>query len=49
MGEFYNPQRRAWLLSRSPIILSIPRTSSVAHLEENVAEATLELSEEGAE
>ncbi len=29
----------AWLLHRSPVILPIPGTSSVAHLEENVAAA----------
>jgi pyridoxine 4-dehydrogenase len=34
----------AWLLARSPVILPIPGTSSVAHLEENVAAAGLELS-----
>jgi pyridoxine 4-dehydrogenase len=34
----------AWLLQRSPAILPIPGTSSVAHLEENVAAAGLELS-----
>jgi aryl-alcohol dehydrogenase-like predicted oxidoreductase len=34
----------AWLLQRSPVILPIPGTSSVAHLEENVAAAELELS-----
>ena len=33
----------AWLLKRSPVILPIPGTSSVAHLEENVAAAALEL------
>jgi pyridoxine 4-dehydrogenase len=33
----------AWLLQRSPNILVIPGTSSVAHLRENVASATLEL------
>lgn len=33
----------AWLLSRSPNILLIPGTSSVAHLGENLAAATLEL------
>jgi pyridoxine 4-dehydrogenase len=33
----------AWLLRRSPNILLIPGTSSVAHLRENVAAATLEL------
>ena len=34
----------AWLLQRSPAMLPIPGTSSVAHLEENVAAAGLELS-----
>ena len=33
----------AWLLQRSPNILLIPGTSSLAHLHENVAGATLEL------
>ena len=36
----------AWLLARSPVMLPIPGTSSVAHLEENVAAAGLRLSEE---
>ena len=36
----------AWLLHRSPVMLPIPGTSSVAHLEENVVGATLELSDE---
>lgn len=36
----------AWLLRRSPIILPIPGTSSVEHLEQNVAAASLHLSEE---
>jgi pyridoxine 4-dehydrogenase len=35
----------AWLLARSPVVLPIPGTSSVAHLEENVAAAELELTE----
>jgi pyridoxine 4-dehydrogenase len=35
----------AWLLKRSPIMLPIPGTSSIAHLEENVAAASLQLSE----
>jgi pyridoxine 4-dehydrogenase len=35
----------AWLLQRSPNILLIPGTSSVAHLRENVAAAALTLSE----
>lgn len=33
----------AWLLARSPVILPIPGTSSVEHLEENVAAAGLKL------
>lgn len=33
----------AWLLSRSPVMLPIPGTSSVEHLEENVATAVLQL------
>ena len=33
----------AWLLRRSPVMMPIPGTSSVAHLEENVAAASLEL------
>lgn len=36
----------AWLLERSPNILLIPGTSSLAHLRENLAAAELELSEE---
>lgn len=35
----------AWLLRRSPVILPIPGTSNLKHLEENVAAARLELSE----
>jgi pyridoxine 4-dehydrogenase len=36
----------AWLLRRSPVMLPIPGTGSVAHLEENVGAAELELTEE---
>jgi aryl-alcohol dehydrogenase-like predicted oxidoreductase len=36
----------AWLLQRSPVLLPIPGTSKVAHLEENVAAADLKLSAE---
>jgi pyridoxine 4-dehydrogenase len=36
----------AWLLHRSPSMLPIPGTSSVEHLEENVAAASIELSDE---
>ncbi len=36
----------AWLLKRSPMMLPIPGTSSIAHLEENVQAASLQLTEE---
>jgi aryl-alcohol dehydrogenase-like predicted oxidoreductase len=36
----------AWLLRRSPVILPIPGTSKVAHLEENVAAVNIELSDD---
>jgi pyridoxine 4-dehydrogenase len=36
----------AWLLRRSPVVLPIPGTSSVAHLEENAAAAALKLTDE---
>lgn len=36
----------AWLLKRSPLMLPIPGTSSIAHLEENVHAASLQLTEE---
>ncbi len=36
----------AWLLHHSPVILPIPGTSSVTHLEENVAAASVRLSDE---
>jgi pyridoxine 4-dehydrogenase len=36
----------AWLLARSPVILPIPGTASIAHLEENVAAGKLVLSPE---
>jgi len=35
----------AWLLRRSPVMLAIPGTSKVAHLEENIAAAGVHLSE----
>lgn len=35
----------AWLLKRSPVMLPIPGTSKVAHLEENVAAGRIELSD----
>ena len=35
----------AWLLRRSPVMLPIPGTKTVAHVEENCAAATVELSD----
>lgn len=35
----------AWLLKKSPVVLPIPGTNSLAHLEENVAAAKLQLSD----
>jgi pyridoxine 4-dehydrogenase len=50
IGEAHGASRTqialAWLLRRSPIVLPIPGTSSVEHLEQNVASASLPLSEE---
>jgi aryl-alcohol dehydrogenase-like predicted oxidoreductase len=39
----------AWLLARSPVMLPIPGTGKVAHLEENMAAARLKLSKEDLE
>lgn len=36
----------AWLLHRSPVVLPIPGTSSVAHVEENCASATVTLTDD---
>lgn len=36
----------AWLLRRSPVMLPIPGTSSIAHLEENLAGAEVELTDD---
>lgn len=36
----------AWLLARSPVMLPIPGTASVEHLEENVAAADVKLSDD---
>jgi pyridoxine 4-dehydrogenase len=36
----------AWLLAKSPVMLPIPGTGNIAHLEENVAAAQLKLSKE---
>jgi aryl-alcohol dehydrogenase-like predicted oxidoreductase len=36
----------AWLLRRSPVMVPIPGTSSVEHLEENLAAAEIDLSDD---
>src|SRR5881398_1028676 len=36
----------AWLLKRSPVMLPIPGTTSIAHLEENVQASSLQLTDE---
>jgi pyridoxine 4-dehydrogenase len=36
----------AWLLQRSPVVLPIPGTSSVAHLEDNIGAANITLTQE---
>jgi pyridoxine 4-dehydrogenase len=36
----------AWLLRRSPVMLPIPGTSTVSHLEDNIAAASVELTDE---
>jgi aryl-alcohol dehydrogenase-like predicted oxidoreductase len=36
----------AWLLHRSPVMLPIPGTSKVAHVEDNIAAAEIELSKD---
>ncbi|RKR89029.1 aryl-alcohol dehydrogenase-like predicted oxidoreductase [Micromonospora pisi] len=35
----------AWLLKRSPVMLPIPGTSSIAHLEQNIGAASIELTD----
>lgn len=42
-GMTLNQLSLAWLLHRSPVILPIPGTSSIAHLEENAAAAGMTL------
>jgi aryl-alcohol dehydrogenase-like predicted oxidoreductase len=39
----------AWLLRRSPVMVPIPGTSSIEHLEENLAAAEIELSDDEVE
>lgn len=36
----------AWLLKRSPVVLPIPGTSSVAHLEDNIGAAAIDLTDD---
>jgi pyridoxine 4-dehydrogenase len=45
MGVTPSQLALAWLLKRSPVMLPIPGTSSVIHLEENLAAAGVELSD----
>jgi len=46
LGASLSQVALAWVLKRSPVMLPIPGTSSVKHLEENTAAASLELSDE---
>jgi len=43
LGASHSQIALAWLLKRSPVMLPIPGTSSVAHLEENTAAAEIDL------
>ncbi len=43
LGASHSQVALAWLLKRSPVMLPIPGTSSVAHLEENVAAAEIDM------
>ena len=43
LGASHSQTALAWLLKRSPVMLPIPGTSSVAHLEENCAAAEIEM------
>ena len=45
VGDHVTPTQvaLAWLLQRSPVMLPIPGTSRVTHLEENVAAASVQL------
>ena len=45
-GVTANQVALAWLLQRSPVMLPIPGTGSLTHLEENVAAAALRLSDD---
>ena len=46
LGASLSQVALAWVLKRSPVMLPIPGTSSVKHLDENTASASLELSDE---
>jgi aryl-alcohol dehydrogenase-like predicted oxidoreductase len=46
LGASHGQIALAWLLRKSPVMLPIPGTGKVAHLEENVAAAALELPDE---
>jgi len=46
LGETAAQVSLAWLLHRSPVVLPIPGTASIRHLEENVAAASLRLTDE---
>jgi pyridoxine 4-dehydrogenase len=46
-GDLSPQEAIPWLLARSPVMLPIPGTSSIEHLEENVAAAQIELPPEG--
>ncbi|MFE2933059.1 aldo/keto reductase [Streptomyces sp. NPDC059278] len=45
-GAFPEQVKLAWTLARSPVVLAIPGTSSVAHVEDNTAAADLLLDPE---
>ena len=46
-GSVEDPQRAlAWLLRKSAVIVPIPGTSSIEHLEENVAAASIQLTDD---
>jgi pyridoxine 4-dehydrogenase len=45
-GASYGQVALAWLLQKSPVMLPIPGTGKVEHLEENVAAASLRLDDE---
>jgi pyridoxine 4-dehydrogenase len=46
LGATQSQVALAWMLKRSRVMLPIPGTSNVAHLEENIAAAELALSQE---